>query len=135
MDQTSSSAITVGAMEVRFLVEGSESGGSVSVFECDVPADAKMPVPHSHDGFEETVCGLEGTTTWTIDGEQHEIGSRQAVCIPRGSVQGLRIAGQWTQGSSRSLRRASSAPLTSRRSTRCSPAPADRRTWRRSQRS
>ena len=91
MDQTSSSAITVGAMEVRFLVEGSKSGGSVSVFECDVPADAKMPVPHSHDGFEETVCGLEGTTTWTIDGEQHEIGPRQAVCIPRGSVHGFEI--------------------------------------------
>ena len=93
MDQTSSSAITVGAMEVRFLVEGSESGGSVSVFECDVPADAKMPVPHSHDGFEETVCGLEGTTTWTIDGEQHEIGPRQAVCIPRGSVHGFENRG------------------------------------------
>ena len=42
MSQSSSSAITVGPMEIRFLVEGSESGGSVSVFECDVPADAMM---------------------------------------------------------------------------------------------
>jgi quercetin dioxygenase-like cupin family protein len=86
MSQSSSAAIAVGPMEIRFLVEGSESGGSVSVFECDVPAEAMMPVPHSHDGFEETVYGLEGTTTWTIDGEQHELGPRQAVCIPRGAV-------------------------------------------------
>jgi len=89
MNQTSSSAITVGAMEIRFLIEGSESGGSVSVFECDVPADAKMPAPHSHDGFEETIYGLVGTTTWTIDGEERVIGPGQAVCIPRGAIHGF----------------------------------------------
>ena len=89
MNQTSRSAITVGAMEVRFLVEGSESGGSVSVFECDVPADAQMPAPHSHDAFEETIYGLEGTTTWTIDGEEREITPGQALCIPRGAIHGF----------------------------------------------
>jgi hypothetical protein len=24
------------------------------------PADSKMPAPHSHDAFEETIYGLEG---------------------------------------------------------------------------
>jgi quercetin dioxygenase-like cupin family protein len=28
-----------------------------------------MPAPHSHDGFEETIYGLEGVSAWTIDGE------------------------------------------------------------------
>jgi hypothetical protein len=56
--------IQVGALSVRFLVEAADSNGSVSVFECFVPADSKMPVPHSHDAFEETIYGLEGITTW-----------------------------------------------------------------------
>ena len=48
---------------MRFLVEAADSNGSASVFECFVPADSKMPAPHSHDAFEETIYGLEGTTT------------------------------------------------------------------------
>jgi hypothetical protein len=47
--------IQVGALSVRFLVEPADSGGSVSVFECFVPADSRMPLPHSHDAFEETI--------------------------------------------------------------------------------
>jgi len=52
--------IRVGELAVRFLVEAGESNGSVAVFECFVPANARMPAPHSHDGFEETIYGLEG---------------------------------------------------------------------------
>jgi quercetin dioxygenase-like cupin family protein len=77
--------IQVGAMTVRFLVEES----SATVFEVAVPVDAMMPAPHSHDGFEETVYGLEGTTSYTIDGEQVEIGRGDAVCVKRGSVHGF----------------------------------------------
>jgi quercetin dioxygenase-like cupin family protein len=85
----SGETITVGAMRVRFLVEGDASNGSVSVFECDVPAQARMPAPHSHDAFEETIYGLEGVTGWTVDGEVTEIGPGDAMCIPRGSVHGF----------------------------------------------
>ncbi len=60
--------ITVGALGVRFLVEAGDSNGTASVFECLVPANSRMPAPHSHDGFEETIYGIEGTTAWTIDG-------------------------------------------------------------------
>jgi quercetin dioxygenase-like cupin family protein len=81
--------IRVGALGVRFLVEGSDSNGSASVFECDVPANATMPAPHSHDAFEETVYGLEGVTTWTIDGETVAVGPGEAVCIRRGQVHGF----------------------------------------------
>jgi quercetin dioxygenase-like cupin family protein len=86
MTQALTDTIPVGAMTIRFLVEGQESGGSVSVFECSVPLGAIMPAPHSHDGFEETVYGLDGTTTWTVDGHEHDIGPGQALCIPRGAV-------------------------------------------------
>jgi quercetin dioxygenase-like cupin family protein len=81
--------ITVGAFGVRFLIEAADSNGTAAVFECSVPADARMPAPHSHDGFEETIYGLEGVTTWTIDGETIEIGPGDAVCVPRGQIHGF----------------------------------------------
>jgi quercetin dioxygenase-like cupin family protein len=81
--------ITVGGLGVCFLVEAADSNGSASVFECYVPADARMPAPHSHDGFEETIYGLEGVTTWTIDGETTEVGPGEAVCVRRGQIHGF----------------------------------------------
>jgi quercetin dioxygenase-like cupin family protein len=48
-----------------------------------------MPMPHSHDAFEETMYGLEGVTSVTVDGEAHELGAATAVCIPRGAVHGF----------------------------------------------
>ena len=78
--------IALGQLVIRFLVEGAESGGSVAVFEFDVPAGAKVPVAHSHDGYEETVYGLEGVLTWTLEGTPIEVGPGDVLCIPRGAV-------------------------------------------------
>ena len=74
---------------MRFLVESADSNGAATVFECSVPANAKVPVPHSHDAFEETVYGLAGVTTYTVDGETIDIGSGDAICIPRGAIHGF----------------------------------------------
>jgi quercetin dioxygenase-like cupin family protein len=81
--------IQVGALSVRFLVEAADSNGSVSVFECFVPADSKMPAPHSHDSFEETIYGLAGATSWSVDGRALDIRPGEAFCIPRGAVHGF----------------------------------------------
>jgi quercetin dioxygenase-like cupin family protein len=78
--------IQVGAAGVRFLVEGAESGGSVAMFEVTIGARGKMPAPHSHDGYEETIYGLEGVSRWTVDGEATEVAPGDALCIPRGAV-------------------------------------------------
>jgi quercetin dioxygenase-like cupin family protein len=86
MNSGSTETIRVGALRVRFLVEAADSNGSVSAFECFVPADSRMPAPHSHDAFEETIYGLDGATTWTVDGRTLEIGPGEVVCIPRGAV-------------------------------------------------
>ena len=48
-----------------------------------------MPAPHSHDAFEETIYGLEGVSTWTVDGETIELGPGEGVCVPRGAIHGL----------------------------------------------
>jgi quercetin dioxygenase-like cupin family protein len=93
MTTAAGETIQVGALGVRFLVEAGDSNGSVSVFECFVPGDSTMPAPHSHDAFEETVYGLEGLTTWRVDGRPLDLPSGEALCIPRGVVHGFENRG------------------------------------------
>ena len=81
MATATSDEIRVGAVAIRFLVEGEESGGSVAVFEFDVPAGAQVAAGHSHDGYEETIYGLEGVLTWTVDGVPTLISSRMLVAM------------------------------------------------------
>ena len=78
--------IKVGELTIRFLVEGEESAGSVAVFEFDVPAGAKVAAAHSHDGYEETIYGVEGVLTWTVEGTPTDVAPGEALFIPRGAV-------------------------------------------------
>ncbi len=93
MTASSRATIHAGPFEIRFLVDADDSGGSVTVFECRVPPSVRTP-PHSHDAFEETIYGLEGVSTWMIDGRTRDIGPGEAVCIPRGSIHGFANLGQ-----------------------------------------
>jgi quercetin dioxygenase-like cupin family protein len=86
MATSTSEEIRVGDMAIRFLVEAAQSAGSVAVFEFDVPAGAKVAAAHSHDGYEETIYGLEGVLTWTIEGTPTDVGPGETICIPRGAV-------------------------------------------------
>ena len=78
--------IKVGELAIRFLLEGEESGGSVAAFEFDVPAGARVAAGHSHDGYGETIYGIEGVLTWTIDGSSTDVGPGEVLFIPRGAV-------------------------------------------------
>lgn len=78
--------IRVGELMVRFRLEGAASGGSVALFECEVPTGSKVPAAHSHDGYEETIYGLLGVLTWTVDGRRTDVGPGEVLCIPRGAI-------------------------------------------------
>jgi quercetin dioxygenase-like cupin family protein len=78
--------IRLGQLVVRFLVEGKDSSGSVAMFELEVPAGAKVPIAHSHDAYEETIYGLEGSITFTVAGEKIEVGPGDSLCIKRGVI-------------------------------------------------
>lgn len=79
--------IHIGPLDIRFLVTGEQSSGSVAVFEVIVPAGQRLTAPaHSHDHYEETIYGLQGVLTWTVDGKQIDVAPGQALCIPRGAV-------------------------------------------------
>jgi quercetin dioxygenase-like cupin family protein len=83
----SDETIRVGPLTVRFLPTANNSSGSIAVSELTVPGAQRLPVPaHSHDHYEETIYGIDGVLTWTVDGRQIEVGPGQALCIPRGAV-------------------------------------------------
>lgn len=86
MPTTTGTNINLGGIDVQFLVEAQDSDGAATVFECAVAGGATVPPPHSHDGFDETVYGLEGVLTFTIDGHTREIGPGDSVCIRRGQI-------------------------------------------------
>jgi quercetin dioxygenase-like cupin family protein len=83
---TAGEVIHCGPIEVRFRLEAAQTAGSLTMFEFLVPASARVPVPHSHDAFDETVYGLDGVTTWVLDGQQVRVGPGDVLFIPRGHV-------------------------------------------------
>ena len=79
--------IRIGPLTVRFLLTGDSSTGSIAAFELAVPGSQRLSAPaHSHDHYEETIYGIDGVLTWTVDGKQIDVGPRQALCIPRGAI-------------------------------------------------
>ena len=87
MDSTAGrDVIQVGQIEIRFRLQAAQTGGGLTMFEFLVPAGARVPVPHSHEAFDETIYGLEGVTTWTLDDRQALVGPGDVLFIPRGHV-------------------------------------------------
>jgi quercetin dioxygenase-like cupin family protein len=83
----SDETIRLGPLAVRFLLTGDNSTGSIAAFELAVPGAQRLAAPaHSHDHYEETIYGLDGVLTWTVDGKQIDVGPGQALCIPRGAI-------------------------------------------------
>ena len=83
----SDETIHLGPLSVRFLLTGEDSAGTIAAFEVVVPGAQRLAAPaHSHKGYEETIYGVDGILTWTVDGTQIDVGPGQALCIPRGAV-------------------------------------------------
>ena len=83
----SDETIRLGPLAVRFLITGENSNGSIAAFEVIVPGAQRLAAPaHSHDHYEETIYGIDGVLTWTVDGKQIDVGPGQALCIPRGAI-------------------------------------------------
>jgi quercetin dioxygenase-like cupin family protein len=83
----SEETIRLGPLTVRFLITGENSSGTIAAFEVVVPRAQRLAAPaHSHDHYEETIYGVDGELTWTVDGKQIDVGPGQALCIPRGAI-------------------------------------------------
>ena len=81
--------IRIGQIGIRFLLEAANTNGSVAMFEFTVPVGAKVPLPHYHEHYDETIYGVEGVMTFTVAGKPVDIGPGQSCFIPRGTVHGF----------------------------------------------
>lgn len=78
--------IRIGQLTLRFLIDGPASGASVTIFEMNVPPGAKVLIAHSHDAFDETIYGLEGVLTMSLNGQSIEVVPGEILFIARGAV-------------------------------------------------
>jgi len=83
-------SIKIGGLELNFLQTTEETGGSVDLFEMSLPPNARMPVPHYHEHWDETIYGLQGVSTWTVAGRPIDLGPGQSLFIKRGVVHGFK---------------------------------------------
>jgi quercetin dioxygenase-like cupin family protein len=85
-ERASSELIRVGQMEICFTLPAQRTGGRLTMFEFRVPVQARVPVPHSHVAYDETIYGLEGVLKWTVEGRNLELGPGDTLFIHRGTV-------------------------------------------------
>ena len=86
--------IKVGQVTIDFLLEAADTNGSAAMFEFTVPAGGKVPVPHYHEHFDETIYGLAGVMTFTVDGKPIDLAPGETCFIPRGAIHGFNNLGQ-----------------------------------------
>ena len=84
-----SELIDMGTLRLRFLHTKDDTGGSLDMFEMTLLPNARMPVPHYHENWDEIIYGLTGTTTWRINGEDIDVAAGESVFIKRGVVHGF----------------------------------------------
>lgn len=81
--------IDLGSLKLKFLQSKEDTAGSLDLFEMTVQPNARMPIPHYHDRWDETVYGLSGTSTWRVDGKDIDLLPGETVFIRRGIVHGF----------------------------------------------
>ena len=78
--------IHVGSLSVTFLKSRHETQGSLDLFELTIPPHASLNVAHLHRDYDETIIGMNGIITWTIEGEKVKVSPGESLHIPRGTA-------------------------------------------------
>jgi quercetin dioxygenase-like cupin family protein len=84
-----SEIIQVGQIGIRFLLQAADTNGALAMFEFTVPVAARMPLPHKHERYDETIYGVEGVVTFTVEGKTVDIAPGESCFVPRGAVHGF----------------------------------------------
>lgn len=80
--------IHAGQLLIRYLVDGSPTGG-LGVFELEVPPGSNVPPPHSHTNNEEIVYVLEGRLRYSVNAESRDLSPGETMFTPKGAVHGF----------------------------------------------
>jgi quercetin dioxygenase-like cupin family protein len=81
--------INLGSLLLKFLQSKDDTAGSLDMFEMTLQPNARMPIPHYHDHWDETIYGLSGISCWRVDGKDIDLAPGQTVFIKRGVVHGF----------------------------------------------
>jgi len=81
--------IQVGQIGIRFLLEAADTNGALAMFEFTVPVGARMPLPHKHERYDETIYGVKGVVRFTVEGKTVDIAPGESFFVPRGAVHGF----------------------------------------------
>ncbi len=84
MQPQAQAPITIGGLEIRYLVDGTVSGTATGMFELTVAPGARVPPAHSHSGNEEIVYVLEGKLRYSVGEETRDLGPGDRMHTPRG---------------------------------------------------
>lgn len=85
-----SETIRVGGLELRFLHSKQDTEGGLDAFEMTVHPNARMPVPHYHESWDELAYGLTGAVTFRIGERDVVLEPGETVFIRRGIVHAFR---------------------------------------------
>jgi mannose-6-phosphate isomerase-like protein (cupin superfamily) len=80
------SLIRVGNITVTFIKSRHETNGALDLFEMTIPPNIDMLIPHLHRDYDESIIGMNGTTTWTVNGKPITVRRGEQLFIPRGAV-------------------------------------------------
>ena len=85
-----SETIRMGGLELRFLHSKDSTEASLDAFEMTAQPNARMPVPHYHESWDELVYGLSGALTFRVADQDIVLQPGQSIFIKRGVVHGFR---------------------------------------------
>ena len=86
MAKATKALITTPGVDIQFLIDAEDSGGSTTAFLTRSAPGAQTPPAHHHAYWDETVYCTQGTVPYTVDGERTELGAGQALCVRRGQT-------------------------------------------------
>lgn len=73
-------------LEIHFCLDASDTGAQFTMFKVVIHPNAKVPAAHYHDNFDETLFGLKGTLTLTVDDHVMELHPGDYYFIKRGRI-------------------------------------------------
>lgn len=82
--------IKMGGLTLEFLHSKDDTDNSLDVFRMTVQPQARVPAPHYHESWDETVYGLDGKLAFILDGQANDLEPGQSIFIKRGVVHHFR---------------------------------------------
>ena len=73
-------------LEIHFSLDAADTNGHFTMFKVIIHPNAKVPAAHYHENFDETLYGLKGVLTLTVDDEVIQLYPGDHQFIKRGRV-------------------------------------------------